>query len=247
MVDSVAGYSRIAKDYDKGRPDYPPEAISFFINALELHPRQKVLDLASGTGKLTKALIGFDLCLCAVEPVEEMRSFFSERFPAVPMFEGKAESIPLPDGSMDAVLVGTAFHWFDGEKALSEIGRVLKKGGKLGLIWNIFDGKQPWVGKIRQLIEPGIDLKMCWQESFLHHPGFQVMGHHEMEYFISGKVSDVLNRIDSAKIMGTLSPKKKQELVKKALDILAADEISRQEIFGIPYRIEIDWALRRDY
>ena len=151
-INSLSGYHRIAKDYDKGRPDYPAQAIIFFIHALDLLIESQVLDLAAGTGKLTKALLGHDFHLKAVEPVEEMRIFFSEAFPSVPIVNGTAEHIPYPDGSFDAVVVGTAFHWFDGEKALDEIGRVLKPHGKLGLIWNIFDGPDDWVIKIRKLI-----------------------------------------------------------------------------------------------
>jgi ubiquinone/menaquinone biosynthesis C-methylase UbiE len=244
QVDSLSGYNRIAKDYDLGRPDYPAEAIRFFIQALDLPAEAQVLDLAAGTGKLTKALLDYGFHLKAVEPVEEMREFFARAFPTVPIFNGTAEHIPFSDVSLDAIVVGTAFHWFDTEKALNEMGRVLKPHGKLGLIWNIFDGPDDWVQKIRKLIEPGVDLKKCWQQSYLEHPLFQTLGHHTINYCISGKESDVMNRIHSAKIMGILKAADQRKLIQQAKQILASDPRTSQSVFDIPYRIEINWAVR---
>ena len=134
-------YNYIAKNYNKGRPDYPPEATSILISALELKPNLCVLDLAAGTGKLTKALKHIGTNLCAVEPAAEMRAIFSEQFPEIPIFDGRAEAIPLQQNAVDAVVVGSAFHWFDGEKALTEIARVLKPLGRLGLISMFLMGK----------------------------------------------------------------------------------------------------------
>jgi SAM-dependent methyltransferase len=100
-----------------------------------------VLDLAAGTGKLTRLLVPTGAHVVAVEPVEAMRALLA----GVEVLDGTAEAIPLPDASVDAVTVGQAFHWFDAPAALAEIDRVLRPGGGLGLIWNERDESIPWV------------------------------------------------------------------------------------------------------
>jgi SAM-dependent methyltransferase len=125
------GFARSADAYERSRPGYPDEAIRHLVS--HLTARARVLDLAAGTGKLTRPLVASGLNVVAVEPVPDMRAGLPD---AVRALDGTAEAIPLADGSVDAVTVGQAFHWFDGEKALEEISRVLRRRGTLGLIWN---------------------------------------------------------------------------------------------------------------
>ncbi len=251
---SFSGYNRVAKDYDKGRIDYPPESIALLVKTLGLNSKKAVLDLGAGTGKLTKALSKADIRLSAVEPVEEMRLIFAEKFPTVPILSGKAEQIPLPDASQDVVLVGTAFHWFEGKQALNEIARILKANGSLGLIWNIFDGDLPWVQKIRTLLEApygkgGLNLSKewhKWQQPFHDHPSFSTLEHQTFIFSYRGTVQDVLDRVSSAKIMGTLTETEKKQLMQKVLDILASDPATQgKEVFDIPYRTEVYWSFRK--
>jgi SAM-dependent methyltransferase len=109
-----------------------------------------VLDLGAGTGKLTRGLVALGLEVTAVEPLPEMRAYIPGAL------AGSAEDIPLPDASVDAVFAGQAFHWFDPDRALPEIVRVLRPGGTVGLIWNRLDNRVPWVAEIVALIEePG--------------------------------------------------------------------------------------------
>jgi SAM-dependent methyltransferase len=123
------GFSRAAAEYERGRPGYPPAA----LEPLHLSPELVVLDLAAGTGKLTRALAASGATVIAVEPVAEMRAALPSSAEAL---DGTAEAIPLGDGSVDLVTVAQAFHWFDGDAALAEIHRVLRPGGRLALIWN---------------------------------------------------------------------------------------------------------------
>src|SRR4051794_24136233 len=111
-----------ASDYAEHRPDYPVDGIRWALAGAAGEPRA-VLDLAAGTGKLTAGLIALGLAVTAVEPDAGMLAELSRRIPGVPVLEGTAERIPLPDSSVDAVLVGQAFHWFDVPKALTEIAR----------------------------------------------------------------------------------------------------------------------------
>jgi ubiquinone/menaquinone biosynthesis C-methylase UbiE len=104
-----------------------------------------VLDLAAGTGKLTEGLLPLGVTVTAVEPDDGMRAELTRRFPHVSALPGTAEQLPLPDGSVDAVLVGQAFHWFDHVPALTEISRVLRPGGAVGALWNAEDEEVDWV------------------------------------------------------------------------------------------------------
>jgi SAM-dependent methyltransferase len=133
-----------AADYAAHRPDYPADGVRWVLGAAT-HPVRDVLDLAAGTGKLTAGLVPLGLTVTAVEPDDGMRAVLSERFPQVTVLPGTAEAIPLPDASVDAVLVGQAFHWFDMDLALDEIGRVLRPGGVLGALWNGEDTNVEWV------------------------------------------------------------------------------------------------------
>src|SRR5277367_4433822 len=124
-------FGAIADDYDRLRPSPPPEAIDWLLPARH----DVVVDLAAGTGLLTRALAGKAGHVIAVEPDERMRSVLQARSAGVEVLAGRGESIPLPDSSADAVFVSSAWHWMDPRLAIPEIGRVLRDGGRFGVIW----------------------------------------------------------------------------------------------------------------
>jgi SAM-dependent methyltransferase len=136
-----------ASDYAEHRPDYPADGVRWALGAAT-RPVREALDLAAGTGKLTEGLLPLGLTVTAVEPDDGMRTELTRRFPGLTVLTGTAEEIPLPDGSVDAVLVGQAFHWFDPLPALTEIGRVLRPGGALGALWNGEDDSVEWVARL---------------------------------------------------------------------------------------------------
>ena len=137
-------FGALAADYAEHRPDYPEAGIRWVL-AAATRPVRSVLDLAAGTGKLTAGLLSLGLTVTAVEPDDDMRAELTRRFPEVEALAGTAEAIPLADDSVDAVLVGQAFHWFDHGPALDEMGRVLRPGGAVGLLWNGEDESVEWV------------------------------------------------------------------------------------------------------
>lgn len=130
-----------AAAYERGRPGYPVEALRACVPE---HTR-RVLDLGAGTGKLTRGLLDLGLEVVAVEPLGEMRALIPS---AAQTLAGSAEALPLPDACVEAVLVGQAFHWFDRDRALAEIVRVLRPGGTVGLLWNLLDDGVPWVAAV---------------------------------------------------------------------------------------------------
>ncbi|HEY5058196.1 MAG TPA: class I SAM-dependent methyltransferase [Gaiellaceae bacterium] len=148
------GFGAAAEAYERGRPDYPAAAVNRLVERLGLRPGRMVLDLAAGTGKLTRALVPTGANIVAVEPIPEMRAQLEKRVPGVAAMTGTAERIPLGDCFVDAVVVASAFHWFRSDEALREIHRVLKPGGGLALIWNTRDQRDPLQAAITALLEP---------------------------------------------------------------------------------------------
>ena len=137
---SAQAFGGAAELYDRVRPGYPPEAIDWLAQVLDMG---MVVDLAAGTGKLTLPLLAVASRVIAVEPSEGMLAVLRRVAPEAEALAGTAESIPLPDSSADAVVVAQAFHWFDHDAALAEIHRVLKPGGALALVWNRRDLTDP--------------------------------------------------------------------------------------------------------
>ncbi|OAN36205.1 class I SAM-dependent methyltransferase [Mycolicibacterium iranicum] len=142
-----------AAAYERGRPSYPPEAIDWLLP----DGVREVLDLGAGTGKLTTRLVERGLNVIAVDPIPEMLELLTSSLPETPALLGTAEEIPLPDDSVDAVLVAQAWHWFDEERAVKEIARVLRPGGRLGLVWNNRDERLGWVKDLGKVIGHEVD------------------------------------------------------------------------------------------
>ena len=132
MSDLAASFGRAAEEYELGRPEYAEAA----IDAVGLAPDAVVLDLAAGTGKLTRQLVRRYARVVAVEPLAAMRAVLERVVPEAEALSGTAEAIPLADAAVDAVFVGEAFHWFGNEAALAEIARVLRPAGTLAILFN---------------------------------------------------------------------------------------------------------------
>ncbi|HTU30406.1 MAG TPA: class I SAM-dependent methyltransferase [Solirubrobacteraceae bacterium] len=148
-------FDAAARVYANGRPGYPAQALNWVLPP----EADEVLDLGAGTGKLTLGLVDRGLAVTAVEPSDRMRAELEaelgDRVTALP---GRAEEIPLPDASVDAVLVAQAWHWVDPTLAIPEVARVLRPGGRLGLLWNRRDERVAWVAALSEILsvpDPG--------------------------------------------------------------------------------------------
>jgi SAM-dependent methyltransferase len=138
----ASSFGAAALAYAEHRPDYAPAAVRW---ALEPAPGPRVLDLGAGTGKLTGTLVALGAEVVAVEPDPAMLTQLRRVLPAARALPGRAEAIPLPDASVDAVLAGNALHWFDMAVAGPEMARVLASGGILAGLWNVLDDRVDWV------------------------------------------------------------------------------------------------------
>lgn len=161
-------FERAADDYERARPTFPAEAIEHLRRELDLRPGRVVLDLAAGTGKLTRLLVRSGARVIAVEPLDGMRAVLEQAAPGVEALVGTAEAIPLPDESLDAVTVAQAFHWFDLDRAYREIHRVLRPGGGLAVVWNARDLSNPLHAAIDAELKPHRDALAGreWKQEF---------------------------------------------------------------------------------
>src|SRR3954467_15160899 len=148
------GFASAADVYEESRPGYPPDAIGWLLEELELGPRRTVVDLAAGTGKLTRLLTPTGAAVIAIEPVDEMRAALAQTASDADARGGTAERAGLVGASADAVTVAQAFHWFDGPAALAEIHRILRPAGRLALVWNIRDLDDPVQDAVDKLFRP---------------------------------------------------------------------------------------------
>ncbi|HZJ05486.1 MAG TPA: class I SAM-dependent methyltransferase [Nocardioidaceae bacterium] len=141
-------FDNVVNTYDRGRPAYPDEAARWLTG-----PGQaRVLELGAGTGKLTAGLVTHGQTVIATDPSEPMLRRLVERVPGAHAVLASAERMPVASGSVDVVVAAQAFHWFDSERVLPEIARVLKPRGALALIWNERDERIPWVRRLGAII-----------------------------------------------------------------------------------------------
>ena len=226
--EKALAFGPAAGAYERGRPSYPAEAIDFLNDRLGLGPGHVVVDLAAGTGKLTRLLLPSGATVVAVEPVAGMRKELLRRVPGVEAFEGTAESMPLPDGSADAVTVAQAFHWFDGPRALAEIRRVLRPGGALAVVWNRRDLRQPLQVSLQPIIDEQrggapAHATRAWQVAF---SGTELFTSLELVEFPSSQLVDeegLVDRVLSTSVVAAL-PDGERALVADQVRAAAVDE-----------------------
>ena len=142
-----------AAAYEAGRPDYPAEAVTWMLEPAQRAGRHiRVADVGAGTGKLARVVLVLGAEVVAIDPDPEMLMMLRAHVHGVPTFVGSAEDLPLPDAGLDAVVLGQAWHWVEPVAASEEVGRTLRSGGVLGLIWNIRDESEPWVRRLSEVL-----------------------------------------------------------------------------------------------
>lgn len=214
---AAAGFGASADDYERGRPGYPSAAIGWLARKVPLRAGVTVVDLAAGTGKLSRPLATTGARVIAIEPLEAMRRVIG---PEIEALEGTAEAIPLADRSADAVTVGQAFHWFDGSAALAEIHRVLRANGWLALLWNARRMEDPIHASIEQLIRPHCEHvprhgTRAWREAFTRTYLFRPLEEVHFEHEQLLDADELGARIGSTSAIAALAAEERERVLER--------------------------------
>ncbi|HVL89198.1 MAG TPA: methyltransferase domain-containing protein [Actinomycetota bacterium] len=206
---AATGFESASGEYERARPGYPADAVDALIRRCEIGPGSRVLDLACGTGKLTRALSPSGARVVGADPVDGMLRRLVESSGGVPVAEATAEHLPFASSVFDAVTVAQAFHWFDGDAALGEIHRVLRPAGGLALLWNIRDTTVPWVGRLNDVFNryEGDVMRFWrgeWRHAFERSALFTPLERHEFRLDQTLTREGVIDRVLSVSFIATL-------------------------------------------
>jgi SAM-dependent methyltransferase len=245
------GFAHAVEHYRRGRPSYPDDAVAYLVDVLGVRPDRDVLELGAGTGKLTELLVHSGARIAALEPVPEMRQVLALACPTATVLDGTAEAIPLPDGSMDAVVAAQAFHWFDGERALPEIHRVLREHGVLGMMWNVRDEASDWAERITAVVDrlAGDGPRYRdghWRRAFERTELFGPV-HHRVAYHVHHVTREAfLDRVLSISYVASAPPAERERVIAEITELLETDpELSGRDEIVMPYRTDVFWCARR--
>lgn len=244
---AAAGFAVAADAYERGRPGYPQDAVDHVVRVLAIGPERTVLDLGAGTGKLTRLLEPTGATIVAVEPVDAMRAELSRRSPSVRAIAGTAEAIPLEDASVEAAVVAQAFHWFDGERALPEIRRVLRPGGRLGLIWNSRDESVDWVARLTEVIDPhrgGAPHFRTggWRRPFERTPSFGPLHRWRTAHTHQMEPEAVVDRVASISFIAALDDVRRDEVCDRVRELIRTHpDLRGRRLIPLPYRTDVYW------
>jgi len=220
---AATGFADVADHYERGRPEYPPGAVAL----LGLQTGARVLDLAAGTGKLTRMLRAAGLDVVPVEPQPAMRA----RIPGA--LDGTAEAIPLEDASVDGATIGDAWHWFDQARAGAELARVVRPGGPAAILWQGPSGDETpaWTKRTSELIHtmrgehPGFAMSGPPDLG----PGFAPVEHHSVPFTYTTDREGYLAFVSSMSYIASAEPERRERLL---ADLAAV----------VPDRVEIPYA-----
>jgi SAM-dependent methyltransferase len=250
---AATGFGSEAAAYERARPSYPPDAVAWIVASLGLGDGSRVCDLAAGTGKFTRLVTAAvpGAWIVAVEPVAGMRAVLAATTPGCPLAAATAERLPFVDGSLDAITVAQAFHWFDAPVAFEELHRVLRPGGRLALVWNGRDRSEPWVDRVWSVMD-GVEKRAPWtardewrDSAGVDTPFFGPLHgatfHHEQML----TPADVVERIRSVSHVAVLPPARQAEVLDEVRRLLREDPATagRSEV-ALPYRVDAFWLER---
>jgi ubiquinone/menaquinone biosynthesis C-methylase UbiE len=251
-VDEIAatGFQRAAGDYERGRPGYPAEVVERMRREIGIEAGQTVVDLAAGTGKLTRRLVELlPAVVIAVEPVAGMRAELERVLPGVTVLDGTAEQIPLADGAAHAVFVAQAFHWFRVPEAAAEIARVLDADGALAIVRNqeVESVTAPAVTAALALVRervphPSAPRHRIWREELERTGVFEPFHEWTVDNEVAQDIETFRRRIASRSYIGAMDDDQRARLLDDVQQVLERNGIAPGEAFVVPTVTRVIWA-----
>jgi SAM-dependent methyltransferase len=228
-----------ADRYDALRPSYPSEALRWALGEQPL----RVLDLGAGTGILTRDLRALGHEVVAVEPDPLMRARLQAASPEVTALAGRAEQVPLPDGSVDAVVAGQAYHWFDPVPAHAEVARVLRPGGVFAPMWNTRDESVPWVAALSEISDDdtaGRGIREPVPKFRDFGPSFDPVDRQRFRHATRHDPDSLVGLIATRSYYLTASPQRQAELERRVRELCATHpDLAGRDSFDLPYLTEV--------
>jgi SAM-dependent methyltransferase len=247
---AAAGFGAAADAYERGRPDFPADAVAFLEETLDLRPGRTVLDLGAGTGKLTRMLVSSGARLLALEPVQAMREVLEHLVPDAELVAGVAEAIPLADAAIDAAVAAQAFHWFDVRAAVAELHRTLIAEGPLALVWNVRDQRTTWVAGMTRIIEPyradtPTHATHAWRAAFEEATLFSPLELRSFPFEQRLTVDGAVDRVLSISFIAELGEANRANVAEEVRALLSSDPETRgRDEVVLPYRTDVWWCRR---
>ena len=241
---AAAGYELAGRDYERTRPEYPPEVLTLLQAELAVGPSTTVVELGAGTGKFTRMLAPLVGLFVATEPVAAMRAELATAVD-VPLVGATAEAVPLRAGCADLVVAATAFHWFRGVEALAEAHRVLRPRGALALVWNNPDRSCDWVARVWSMVDehrgatPG-NRDARWREAVAASAGFTPLTSHILGHRVAMSVEDLLVRVATISFIAALEPARQRSFLDGVRAVVAG-----VNVVELPYVTEVHWCHRQ--
>jgi SAM-dependent methyltransferase len=242
---AVAGFDLAAEAYERGRPEYPPEAVAYLVRELGIGPGCRVVELGAGTGKFTRAIVATGAGVVALEPTRAMRLVLHRQLPGVPVLAGVAERIPLRAGAAEVVVAAQAFHWFASRPTVDEMVRVLSPSGRIGLVWNVRDESLSWTAKLGALInshETGTPAykRVQWKSVFQHRSDLTELTHREFRFTQPLDREALLDRVLSVSFIALLPEAERLAIARGVGELLDSEPATRgRHILELPYRTDV--------
>lgn len=238
---AATGFADGADIYAASRPAYPAEALDWLRDRMGIGPDSSVVEVGAGTGLFTRLLLETGAKVLATDPVAEMLVHLAATVPGVATAIATAEALPIAAGSVDAVICATAFHWFATPQVLAEFRRVLRPGGRLGLIWNVRDHQVPWVRRLSEITDRYQDdaprqKSQAWRVVF-PAPGFTSLRETTMRYDHVGTPEEVIiGRTLSTSFIAALPDDRRATLIDEVHAMIAATpELAGKDKVHFPY------------
>lgn len=231
--EALAGrrFGAAADAYVAGRPGYPQEVVDWLIG-----DARDIADVGAGTGKLTAALLRRDRTVTAVEPDAGMLDALRREVPEAVALQGTAEALPLPDGSLDAVVLGQAWHWVDVPAASAEAARVLRPGGVLGLVWNVRDTSVDWVERLGAVIRGSAAERMIETGSVRVAPPFGALERRDVRWARPMTVDALVAMAASRSYVIALSSEERAGVLDGVRELVATHpETAGRDVLDLPY------------